>query len=465
MQARDSGAHVNERLREVITDALADLPPGPILVGYSGGLDSTALLHVLAQDPAARARGLRAVHVDHGIHGDSAGWAQHCAGFAAALGVELIVSRVVVTRRPDLGLEASARRARYGEIETLLGPGEILALAHHRDDQTETVLLKLLRGAGPEGLGAMRPLRRLGQGLAWRPLLRLPRAALREYAINYSLGWITDPSNDDPGIDRNYLRLQVLPRILARWPEAGASIALSSSWARSASAYIDTQAREAFSQVQGPQADTLRLQAWLDLPQALRDPLLRHWLRGLGLDEPTHFQTSELVRQVSEAGEDRQPCVRWPGVEVRRYRDLLYAMRPVQYPPLEWQAEFDGRELALPLDLGSLRLAAAQAEIRLPTPLRVRFRRGGESLRLNDAGPNRELRDLLQEAGVPPWQRARLPLLFDADDRLLAVADLYLGDAATRLFAPLDARIEWLAAPPLAETRAANPIDLAETLR
>lgn len=456
---------VTHRLNEIVDSAIAALPPGPILAAYSGGLDSTALLHALAQCAAARERGLRAVHVDHGISDNSAAWARHCETFALALGVELVVRRVGVSRQPELGLEASARRARYAVIETLISPGEIVALAHHRDDQTETVLLKLLRGAGPEGLGAMRPMRRLGSGYAWRPLLGLPRAALREYANAYGLNWIGDPSNDDPGIDRNYLRLQVLPRIVARWPEAAASIAQSATWARSAAEFIDGESRRALARVQGLDPATLRFRDWLDLPEALRDPVMRQWLRGLGLAEPTHYQAAELVRQINEAGEDRQPCVRWPGVEVRRYRDLLYAMRPLQFPPLDWNAPFDGGELKLPLDLGTLRLSGAAANARLAQPLHVRFRRGGENLRLAGRGPTRELRDLLQESGVPPWQRARLPLLFDADERLVAVADLFVGETAAALLAPLDASIEWIDPTRRQAAQASGSIDLAGPLR
>lgn len=456
MQTRD--------ILHLLEESLAALAPGPILVAFSGGLDSTALLHALAQCRSARERGLRAVHVDHGIHNDSAQWARHCQAFASALGIELLVRRVEVPRRSDLGLEASARRARYGEIAALLVTGEILALAHHRDDQTETVLLKLLRGAGPEGMGAMRPLRRLGNGWAWRPLLNLPRAALREYAIGHGLHWLSDPSNEDPGIDRNYLRLQVLPRILARWPEAGASIAQSSNWAREVSSFVDAEASRALERVRGLDPATLRFRDWLDLPAALRDPVMRQWLRAIDLAEPTHFQAAELLRQIREAGEDRQPCVRWPGVEVRRYRDLLFAMRPVQYPPPDWHAPFDGRELQLPLDLGVLRLAAPGRDVRLPQSLYVRFRRGGETLRLSGNGPNRELRDLLQESGVPPWQRARLPLLFDADDRLLAVAGLYLAADASALLEPLGAQIEWHAPARAHASRRSASVELADGL-
>ncbi|NCT68347.1 MAG: tRNA lysidine(34) synthetase TilS [Rhodanobacteraceae bacterium] len=432
------------RIHELIESALATLPSGPLLVACSGGLDSSVLLHVLASAPAARARGLRAVHVDHGLQDDSAEWARHCQRFADALRVPLSVCKVEVVRQPGLGLEASARQARYAAIESLLVPDEIVALAHHRDDQVETVLLKLLRGAGPEGIGAMRPLRRLGIGFAWRPLLGLPRAALREYADEFQLTWLQDPSNADPGIDRNYLRLNVLPRIARRWPEVEASIAQSATWARAAAELIDLEADRALARLQGLDPATLRYRDWLDLPTALRDPVLRRWLRALDLPEPTHYQAAELVRQLAEAGEDRQPCVRWPGVEVRRYRELLYALTPLQFPTFDWHADFDGTPLTLPCGLGQLRLIDdASRTVRVPRHLQVRFRRGGESLRLARGGHTRELRDLFQEAGIPPWQRGRLPLLFDADGVLLAVADMWLGGAGARLLEPFGARLEW----------------------
>ncbi len=449
------------RIHHLIETALAELPPGPLLAMLSGGLDSTTLLHALAASPAARARGLRAAHIDHGLHEDSAGWAAHCRNYAHSLGVEIIIRAVdVPPRGAGLGREASARLARYTAIEKLLAPGEIVALAHHRDDQAETVLLKLMRGAGPEGIGAMRTLRKLGPGLAWRPLLGVARAALREYAEHFQLDWLQDPSNADPSLDRNYLRMQVMPRILQRWPEAESSIAQSAAWARSAASFIETEAGHAFARTQGLDPSTLRLREWLQLPEALRDPVLRRWLRSLDLPEPTYYQAAELVRQLGEAGEDRQPCVRWPGTEVRRYRDLLYAMAPLQLPPFEWSAEFDGSDLALPMNLGTLHMVHAEKHSPVTPHLHVRFRRGGESLRLSSTTHTRELRDLFQEAGIPPWQRGRLPLVFTPDGALLAVADLWLSEAGTHLLDARGAHIEWIRAGSDRDRRAPNHLIL-----
>ena len=440
----------DRRIRDLLEALLGELPPGPLLVAHSGGLDSTVLLHALAHSIAARERGLRAVHIDHRLRADSEMWARHCREFADEVGVPIETRAVEIARTPGLGLEATARRARYGAIEAMLGAGEILVLGHHRDDQAETVLLKLLRGAGPEGLGAMRTLRRLGRGLAWRPLLALPRATLRAYAEHHRLTWIEDPSNADVSLDRNFLRADILPRILRRWPEAETSITQSATWARAASDFIDEEAERALARVQGLDPATLRFREWLQLPDALRDPVLRRWLRSIGLPEPTQFQVAELVRQLGEAGEDRQPCVRWPGVEVRRYRDLLHALPPLQLPPLDWSAEFTGERLALPADVGTLRLVAVKtgaATPRLEQPALVRFRRGGESLRLAGGSHTRELRDLFQEAGVPPWQRGRLPLVLDGEGTLLAVADLWTSEAGAEQLARVDARLEWAANP------------------
>ncbi len=438
----------DRRLRELLEASLAELPAGPLLVAHSGGLDSTVLLHALANSSAARKRGLRAVHIDHRLHAESAMWARHCRDFAGQMSVPIEVRTVEIARTPGMGLEATARRARYGAIEAMIGEGEILVLGHHRDDQAETVLLKLLRGAGPEGLGAMRALRRFGQGMAWRPLLALPRATLRGYAERQKLTWIEDPSNADVSLDRNFLRVEILPRILRRWPEAETSMAQSASWARAAADFIDEEAERALARVQGLDPLTLRFREWLMLPDALRDPVLRRWLRSIGLPEPTQFQVAELVRQLGEAAEDRQPCVRWPGVEVRRYRDLLHALPPLQLPPLDWSAEFTGEPLALPADVGVLRLVAVNAGVsspRLDPPALVRFRRGGESLRLAGGAHTRELRDLLQEAGVPPWQRSRLPLVLDGDGALLAVADLWTSEAGAELLTHAQARLDWSA--------------------
>lgn len=309
-----------------LTQNLRRLPPGDLAVAFSGGMDSSALLHALAQSPAARARGLHAIHVDHGLHADSAGWAAHCREFAMALDVPLQVIAVRVDRDAGTGLEDAARRARHAAFASALHNGGFLALAQHRGDQAETVLLKLLRGAGPEGLGAMRTLRPCGKGHLWRPLLDVPRAALHEYAKAHALHWIEDPSNAQTHLSRNFLRHEVLPRLSVQWPQAEAALAHSAHWLRTTADYIDAQSAIALADLRGDEPATLDWRGWLALPDALRDPVLRRWLRECGLDEPAHFHVAELERQLLAAN-DRAPCVTFDDTELRRRRDRLHAAR------------------------------------------------------------------------------------------------------------------------------------------
>jgi len=416
---------------------LADAPAGAIAVALSGGMDSSVLLHALAQLPAVRARGLRAIHVDHGLHADSALWAQCCAQLAHNLGVALDVDTVQVVPAGGSGPEDAARMARYAAFAQRLAPGEILALAQHRDDQAETILLKLLRGAGPEGLGGMRALRTFAKGYLWRPLLDVPRSALHAYAQQHTLRWIDDPSNADTRLRRNFLRHEILPRLTQRWPDAPAALAHSATWLRAAADFVAGEAARALAHLQGLDPATLRWREWLELPDALRDPVLRLWLRGLALDEPAHFHVDELARQL-HAAEDRAPCLCFERTELRRYRDLVYAMRPLPPVPDNWEETWQGAPLDLPGG-GRLTLVSAKPAA---MPLRVRYRRGGERIKPADSAHTRELRTLLQESGVPPWLRERIPLIY-RDDDLLALGDLYLTAAAQELFSSHAAHIVW----------------------
>jgi tRNA(Ile)-lysidine synthase len=430
------------KLIAALYTSLEHLRPGGIVVGFSGGMDSTVALHALAQVPDARERGLRAIHVDHRLHADSERWMQHCRAFAASLSVALGVIAVDVERDTGTGLEDAARRARRGAFAQALARGEILTLAHHRDDQAETILLKLLRGAGPEGLGGMRALREFANGSIWRPLLGQPRTALADYAKEHALHWIEDPSNADTHLRRNFLRGEILPRLGERWPDAAAALAHSATWARNAADLIQTQSMAVLEQLKGAQPATLRWRDWLALPDALRDPVLRYWLRGLHLDEPAHFHVAEIERQLRDAAPDRLPCVSWDGTEVRRYRDCMYAMRRAAPVPENWHANWDGACLDLPAG-GTLALLHPDARNgALDAVLQVRYRRGGERLKPAGKPHTRDLRLLLQEAGIPPWQRARVPLIYSAGE-LIAAGDLFLSAAARDLCARLGAQIVW----------------------
>lgn len=402
------------------------IPPLPlthgagVLVGYSGGLDSTVLLHRLAHDPAMRARGLRAIHVHHDLHPDADAWALHCERSCAALGVALQVVRVDVDRGSGLGLEGAARVARYAAFAHALDDHGVLALAHHLGDQAETVLLRALRGSGVDGLAAMRGWRPFGSGWLWRPLLDVPRADLAAYARARGLAWIEDPGNAQDGADRNFLRLRVLPLLRERWPHADAALARSAALAAQASDLL-AQADAAALDAASLQADTLRLDALLRLPRERRARVLRRWIQGLGLPS---LPARALSRLDDLLDQERPGEVAWSDVRARRWRGLLHAGTAPPALPSDWQCDWDGRQvLALPTG-GALELSGAT---RFDAPLQVRARRGGERILLPGRVHSHALKQLLQDAGVPPWQRPAMPLLCAADGAVLAAGDALLS--------------------------------------
>ncbi|TAL74096.1 MAG: tRNA lysidine(34) synthetase TilS [Rhodanobacter sp.] len=411
-------------------DALAARPRGTLCVAFSGGPDSTALLHALAQLPQARARGLHALHVDHGLNPHSATWAEHCTQFCTGLALACTVVKVDARPRHGEGIEAAARSARYAAFAARLLPGETLLLAHHRDDQVETVLLKLLRGAGPEGLGGMRETRALGAGTLWRPLLHaIDRAQLRAYVTALQLPCIDDPANADPRFARNRLRHEILPRLVASWPGATDAIMHSAGLCRAAADALRTEWLAAFAQLHDAATGSLDAAGWLALAPALREPLLDHWLHQRGLQAPTTAQRGEIVRQCA-ARVGQVPCVRWAGTELHVWQGRLWAHHLAPAVDPHWHAAWHGETLALP-DGGTLALAPATA--RLPASLSVRLRRGGEHIKPAGDAHTRELRDLFQQAGMPPWQRRTCPLI-EADGELVGVADRWLSARGVSIF-------------------------------
>jgi tRNA(Ile)-lysidine synthase len=419
--------------RAVDTEALP-LPPrpdAPILVGFSGGMDSTVLLHALAADPAVRARGLRAIHVDHALHVRSLEWSEHCIRECAALGVELAVARLRIVD-DGCGPEAAARAARLAAFAQALQPGEWLALAHHRDDQAETVLLRLLRASGGGGLAAMRATRPFAEGTLWRPLLELPRARLHEYAQAHGLRWIEDPSNAQAVFDRNYLRLEVLPALERRWPQAAEGLARSAALLGEDAGLLaqETARRLALLQRLDPR--------WLDRAALGRESapwrarLLRAWVDSLGLPPLPARILATIESDLLPARADAEACVEWSGAILRAWRDGLHCDVARAGLPEAWTCTWDGRgELALPTGdrLECLETTGGDPAPTLATiaPLRLSARVGGERLVLPGRTHSHAVKKLLHALEVPPWERARLPLVHAADGEVLAVGDVLVS--------------------------------------
>lgn len=414
------------------------LPAQPLVVGFSGGLDSSVLLHALAALSAARARGLRAIHVHHGLHPDADRWAEHCQRVCAGLGLALAIAHVRVESDLGIGPEAAAREARYAAFAARLGENEVLALAHHRDDQAETVLLRLLRASGSEGMAAMNRQRDLAANTLWRPLLDQPRAALLAYAQANALHWIDDPSNAGHGPDRNFLRHQVLPLLRQRWPQASAALARSAALLSEDAQCLRAEAAARLTTLHTHQPDTLSVSALLAQPAPWRARLLRLWVEQHGLPPLRGSAIAVIESQLLHARTDAQPQYRWQGARMQRWRDLLHV--GVEQPPLpgDWQVKWDTRApLRLPAG-GSLRLDAPY-----DSALLVRARRGGERIQLPGRSHHHSLRHVLQQQAVPPWLRERLPLLFANDGELLAAGDGILSARWQAWQQQTGARLRW----------------------
>ncbi|MBZ0072165.1 MAG: tRNA lysidine(34) synthetase TilS [Gammaproteobacteria bacterium] len=467
-----------------LLDAVLALAPdaGGYWVAYSGGCDSHVLLHALAAGRERLPAPLGAMHVNHNLQSDAVAWAAHCGAVCAALGVACRDLSVQAHARAGESPEAAARAARYRALAEALPPGHVLLTAHHQDDQAETLLLQLLRGAGPKGLAAMPAAVALGPGRLLRPLLDVSQAALRAYADRHGLAWVEDPSNARLDYDRNFLRQRVLPLLRERWPALGAVLARGAAHQADAAQLLDELAALDLADAPSPSASPVAVEnraaaasgegagdtdrgigrngpryrddalgegsaavsgAAIPLPVsrllALSGPrranLLRHWLHGQHAPTPSAAVLARIDHDVLQAAADAQPCVVWGGVRLRRYRDRLFLDREpstaadeAAVGALDWSASgpltLPGGVL-MPLPTVGAGVARHHLDGLAGGRLQVRFRGGGERLRPAGRREHHRLKHLLQEAGVPPWERARVPLIY-CDDHLVAVAGLWV---------------------------------------
>lgn len=423
-----------------------DLPPFPaqaprnLLVGFSGGRDSTALLHRLARGCADGERRLRAVHVDHGLHPDAAQWAAHCVATAGALGLACAVRRVAV-QPAGRGPEDAARRARYAAFAAERRDDETLVLAHHRDDQAETLLLALLRGSGERGLSAMRGFTDDARGPIWRPLLDVPSDAVAAYAAAQGLRWIEDPSNGDTRLARNAMRLAVLPLLRRHWPAVDAALAHSARRLADADATLGRVAIADAAALQGLAGDTLDADGLRALPPDRAARALRAWAesRQAGL---TADAIERALGDWARHPPNRALQHRLGAHRLRQWGGQLWLTVGDALPPAP--APWDGRaELVLP-DGSRLRLVGAPG---FDAPVVVAAR---------DAAPNafhaagqprpRPLKAVFAALGVPPWARSAVPLLLDDKRDVLAVADLAYTSRFDAWLRERRARVLWQAA-------------------
>lgn len=437
-----------EKLERSLARLAAEVPRSyRVAVAFSGGIDSTVLLTSLRG--LGFGERLRAVHVDHGLHPDSAEWSAHCRTIADDLGVPLETLDVAVDRASGLGIEAAAREARYAAFAGAVGEAEVLVTAHHGGDQLETILLRVLRGSGVDGLTAIAELGALGAGYLFRPLLEFSRAEIEDAATRWGLAWLEDPSNDELARDRNFLRHVIVPRLQRRWPAATRSaerLARNMADAKQALAELaelDSAGRAASGAIP---LDGLRA-----LGPARRRNLLRHLIGVRGVPVPDARQLAELERALAVERPDARTAVRWAGAEARVYNGRLYLREHAGDADAPGAATLAvGRPWTA---IGSLELVPTSGpglpETWARAGLEIRFRRGGERFKPLGGRHHRTLKQCFQEARIVPWMRARIPLLYHADS-LVAVADLWLSDDAARSAGAEERwRVVWRNRPPI----------------
>lgn len=418
-----------------------------IWVAYSGGCDSHVLLHSLAALRAEITAEIKAIHVNHGLSPDADEWEAHCQQTCEQLNVHYKAVKVNA-RKQKSSPEEAARHARYAALRQLIKKDEVILLAHHQDDQAETLLLQLMRGAGVKGLAAMPVQQAFSQGVLCRPMLNFSRQDIQHYAEQLGLSWIDDPSNFDTDFDRNFLRHQVVPLLQTRWPALNRTLSRTASHSAEADHLLSDLAEQDWQHVRNQQhlqpTPQIKINALLELNEKRQRNVLRYWLASichLRLPDTVHLQ--RILDEVITAADDANPEVIWRGGEVRRYQGLLYAQEMLFEPENEL---YEWKNIEQPLAFADRHLFAksssgegvSQAKL-AGAEISLQFRQGGETCRPEGRGQTHQLKKLFQEWQVPPWQRASVPLLY-VNNELAAV----VGYCHCEPFAAINDEASWL---------------------
>lgn len=432
-----SSNKVEVTLRDTLLSALLSLPnPKALLIAYSGGVDSHVLLHALVSVQQKLIKQfpdltIKAIYIDHGLQDQSNQWAEHCAQQAELLCVSFEAVTVSISKGKGQSLEAVARKARYKALANQIKQGEYLLTAQHADDQIETVLLQWLRGAGPNGLAAMPRQSQFAEGFHLRPFLSITRDEILQYAQQYQLSWIEDPSNQSIEFDRNYLRQKVVPILKERWPSLAKTTQRSAQHCANAAASVNLIAKEEYQRIAAVDQKQLPIIKLAEFDAVQQSNILRYWLELNNAPCPNQKHIEQIVMHLIPH-QGQMPCVAWAKIEIRRFNDCLFLLDSLPLQKFQegiWHKQEDfmlgmGRKLIIKESVGK----GIDAQKWQAATVKVAFRQGGEKIQQPNKVHHTTLKHLLQELNIPPWERARLPLIY-LDGSLAAVVGVCIDQA------------------------------------
>ncbi len=400
-----------------------------LIVAYSGGRDSHVLLHALWQLQSEHNFNLSAVHVNHNLQPDAKRWEVHCKEICESYGIAFLALSLHLTIKKGESLEEVARLARYDAIAEIMTENDLLLTAHSQDDQAETFMLQLIRGAGLKGLAGISEKKTLGIGTLARPLLNVSRSGIAEYAQKHQLSFVEDTSNSNLRFRRNFLRKKIFPELETVNPSISNCIARSAKHCQQANALLTEYIKEELAQCIGDNQATLNVDALRSLTPLKQAYVLRHWLAEQQVRLPSQDKFQELVQQMLYAKEDAVPCVSLGAWQIRRYQNCLYLCENKTTPllhPVSWHLKEkivlnDGSSWQATLIKGKgIKKSRLSAQILNITP-----RQGGERVRLQGHKNSRPLKKILQERGLPYWLRSNIPLFYNAKE-LVGVGSLFI---------------------------------------
>lgn len=419
-----------------------------ILVGFSGGIDSTVLLHALylIREKQLPSLEIRAIHIHHGLNSKANTWEQHCAQLCLQWDIPFICRHVAVDASQK-GIEAAARDARYQAYREELQENEVLVTAQHLDDQAETFMLALKRGSGPAGLSSMPELLAFTAccGTTWllRPLLSTPRIELETYMQEQRLSWVEDDSNQDDRYDRNFLRLHIMPVLAERWPHFSSAVARSAALCGEQESLLDELLKDTLEEMMDYQGG-LFIDDLIGCSSSKRNALIRRWVGLHQLPMPPFNQLERIWQEVALARQDADPICRLGQFEIRRYQGALWVVKRINRLVSQQFAWQFPEPFELPESLGILQVMEGQGQIRLPLShenVTVRFGLQG-SLNIVGRHRSRSSKKIWQELGVAPWMRERIPLIY-YNDQLITAVGCFITPEGLADEASLGIAIDW----------------------